>query len=46
MEEATDTITFLLQLGLVRDTRTVEAGTLNLKALKDLAVDFINKKVS
>lgn len=45
MEEPTDTITFLLQLGLVRDTCTVEAGTLNLKALKDLAVDFINKKV-
>lgn len=44
MDEPTDTITFLLQLGLVRDTCTVEAGTLNLKALKDLAVDFINKK--
>jgi len=39
-------ITFLFQLGLVRDTVTVEAGTLTLKSLKEFAVEFINKKVS
>lgn len=37
-------ITFLFQFGLTRDTVTVESNTLTLKALKDLACDFINTK--
>ncbi|XP_046421888.1 serine/threonine-protein kinase D3 isoform X1 [Neodiprion virginianus] len=37
-------VTFLFQFGLTRNTVTVEAGTLTLKTLKDLACDFINDK--
>lgn len=38
-------ITFLFQFGNLRDIVTVDASTLNLKSLKDLACDFINTKV-
>ncbi|XP_024947864.1 serine/threonine-protein kinase D3 isoform X2 [Cephus cinctus] len=37
-------VTFLFQFGLIRDTVTVEASALTLKALKDFACDFINTK--
>lgn len=37
-------ITFLFQFGLIRDTVTVESGSLTLKSLKELACDFINTK--
>ncbi|KAL0114046.1 hypothetical protein PUN28_011397 [Cardiocondyla obscurior] len=37
-------VTFLFQFGLIRDTVTVDSSTLTLKALKDLACDFINTK--
>ncbi|XP_025266146.1 serine/threonine-protein kinase D3 isoform X4 [Camponotus floridanus] len=37
-------VTFLFQFGLTRDTVTVDSSTLTLKALKDLACDFINTK--
>lgn len=37
-------VTFLFQFGLTRDTVTVEASTLTLKALKDFACNFINAK--
>ncbi|XP_023225928.1 serine/threonine-protein kinase D1-like [Centruroides sculpturatus] len=39
-----DEITFILQSGLAKDTVTVNIADLNLKTLKDLACDFINKK--
>ena len=38
-------VTFIFQFGLVRDTVTATASTLGLKTLKDLACDFINRKV-
>jgi hypothetical protein len=38
-------VTFIFQFGLVRDTVTAVASTLGLKTLKDLACDFINRKV-
>lgn len=38
-------VTFIFQFGLVRDTVTAAASTLGLKTLKDLACDFINRKV-
>ncbi|XP_012259281.2 serine/threonine-protein kinase D3 isoform X2 [Athalia rosae] len=37
-------VTFLFQFGLTRDTVTVEASALTLKALKDFACDFVNVK--
>lgn len=37
-------VTFLFQFGLIRDTVTVDSSTLTLKALKELACDFINTK--
>lgn len=37
-------VTFLFQFGLTRDTVTIEASALTLKALKDFACDFINSK--
>ena len=37
-------ITFLFQFGLTRDIVTVEAGSLTLRFLKDLACNFINTK--
>lgn len=39
-------VTFLFQLGLVRDSVTVDVASLTLKTLKDLACDFITRKVS
>lgn len=39
-------IGFLFQFGSLRDIVTVQANTLTLKSLKDLACDFINTKVS
>lgn len=39
-------VTFLFQFGNIRDTQRVPLASLNLKTLKDLAVDFINEKVS
>jgi protein kinase D len=38
-------VTFIFQFGLVRDTVTAAASSLGLKTLKDLACDFINRKV-
>jgi hypothetical protein len=38
-------VTFIFQFGLVRDTVTAAANTLGLKTLKDLACDFIDRKV-
>jgi hypothetical protein len=38
-------VTFIFQFGLVRDTVTATASSLGLKTLKDLACDFINRKV-
>ncbi|RWS02096.1 serine/threonine-protein kinase D1-like protein, partial [Dinothrombium tinctorium] len=37
-------ITFLMQSGLVKDTVTVDTGDLNLKSIKDLACNFIDRK--
>ena len=37
-------VTFLFQFGLLRDTVSVEASALTLKALKEFACDFINTK--
>lgn len=37
-------VTFLFQFGLIRDTVTVDSSTLTLKALKELACDFMNTK--
>lgn len=37
-------VTFLFQLGLTRDTISVDPSTLTLKSLKDLAYEFINNK--
>ena len=39
-------VTFLFQFGNVRDTQRIPLSALNLKSLKDLAVDFINEKVN
>lgn len=39
-------VTFLFQFGNVRDTQRIPLAALNLKSLKDLAVDFINEKVN
>lgn len=38
-------VTFLFQFGLIRDTVSVAVSTLTLKTLKELACDFINRKV-
>jgi len=43
MEEAE--VTFLFQFGLIRDTVSVLFSSLTLKTLKELACDFVNKKV-
>lgn len=45
MEEQGPDITFIFQFGLIRDTITVPQALLNLKTIKDLACDFVNKKV-
>lgn len=40
-----DEVTFTMQVGLARDSITVDVGDLNLKSLKDLACNFVDKKV-
>ena len=46
MEVPTGDITFSFQLGLVRDSVTMDASLLTLKTLKDVACEFIIRKVS
>ena len=43
--EDNNNVTFLFQVGLVRDLITTDASQLTLKTLKDLACNFINQKV-
>ena len=38
-------ITFYLQSGLAKDSVTIETSDLNLKSLKDLACNFVDRKV-
>ena len=45
MEDGNSHVTFLFQVGLVRDLVTTDASQLTLKTLKDLACNFINQKV-
>lgn len=45
MEQEGPEVTFMFQFGLIRDCVTVVQSSLNLKTIKDLAVDFINNKV-
>ncbi|KAF4529539.1 hypothetical protein B566_EDAN014385 [Ephemera danica] len=45
MEGAGPEVTFLMQAGLVRDTVTASVNTLTLQRLREIACDFINKKV-
>ena len=46
MDVPTGDVTFIFQLGLVRDSVTVDASQLTLKTLKDVACEFIIRKVS
>ena len=46
MEVPTGDVTFSFQLGLVRDSVTMDASLLTLKTLKDVACEFIIRKVS
>jgi len=39
-------VTFILQLGLIRDSVTLNASSFTLKTLKEAACDFVNIKVS
>lgn len=39
-------VTFILQLGLIRDSVTLNASSFTLRTLKEAACDFINIKVS
>jgi hypothetical protein len=39
-------VTFMFQVGLVRDFISTDASQLTLKTLKDLACNFINQRVS
>ena len=39
-------INFLMQCGLIRDKVNIDIVDLNLKTLKDTAVNFIDRKVS
>lgn len=39
-------VSFFLQSGLLKDSVTMEASELNLKSLKDLACNFVDRKVS
>lgn len=39
-------IAFILQLGLIRDSVTLNASCFTLKTLKEAACDFVNEKVS
>ncbi|OQR77374.1 serine/threonine-protein kinase D3-like [Tropilaelaps mercedesae] len=38
-------VNFQMQLGLQKDTVTIEIAELNLKSLKDLACNFVDRKV-
>ena len=38
-------ISFFLQSGLAKDSVTIETSDLNLKSLKDLACNFVDRKV-
>ena len=44
MEDSCGTVTFMCQVGLVRDSVTTDSSQLTLKTLKDLACNFINQK--
>ena len=46
MEDGNGQVTFMFQVGLVRDFITADASQLTLKTLKDLACNFINQRVS
>lgn len=46
MEDGNGQVTFMFQVGLVRDFVTTDASQLTLKTLKDLACNFINQRVS
>lgn len=46
MEEGNGQVTFMFQVGLVRDFITTDPSQLTLKTLKDLACQFINQRVS
>lgn len=46
MEDGNSQVTFMFQVGLVRDFVTTDASQLTLKTLKDLACNFINQRVS
>jgi len=39
-------VSFLLQAGVVKDSVSIETNQLNLKTLKDLACNFVDRKVS
>lgn len=39
-------VSFYLQSGLVKDSVSIETNELNLKSLKDLAINFVDRKVS
>lgn len=39
-------ITFIFQLGLIRDSVTLKVSCFTLKTLKEAACDFVNIKVS
>ena len=39
-------VTFMFQVGLVRDQVSMDASQMTLKTLKDLACNFINQRVS
>ena len=46
MEDGNSHVTFMFQVGLVRDLISVDASQLTLKTMKDLACNFINQRVS
>jgi len=39
-------VSFSFQSGLIKDSVSIETSDLNLKSLKDLACNFVDKKVS
>lgn len=45
MDDGNGQVTFMFQVGLVRDFITTDASQLTLKTLKDLACNFINQRV-
>ena len=46
MDDGNGQVTFMFQVGLVRDFISTDASQLTLKTLKDLACNFINQRVS